>query len=447
MAGPSNGIDLPALPNLQFGLRFGLRFGAECRLRLSRHDQSSQRDKFMIRRRVGLWLFGAFGGVGSTAALGLAALARGRTDTTGLTTALPIFDGVDLDPFDTFVVGGHDIRQSTFTDSLGQLHERANVFDVATLEACAPELRAWSTNVRPGSVLGCGETISGLADQSEARRDEPPRDAIRRFQSDLNDFRKREKLDQIVVINVASTEPPHQLGDEHSTLAKLEAALAAQRSDALPASALYAYAALDLGLPYVNFTPSLGAGLPALQELAAKRKAPVAGKDGKTGETMLKSVLAPMFAHRNLHVLSWVGHNIFGNRDGIVLNDPANKASKVKSKDALLGQILGYKPQTLVSIEYVESLDDWKTAWDHIHFRGFLGTKMVMQFIWQGCDSLLAAPFVLDLARLALLAQRRGESGVLRHLSVFFKSPIGADVHDFFKQFEWLEQYAVKARK
>jgi myo-inositol-1-phosphate synthase len=229
-------------------------------------------------------------------------------------------------------------------------------------------------------------------------------------------------------------------------LAKLDAALKANKVPVLPASSLYAYAALDLGFAYVNFTPSLGAGVPALLELAAKRQTCVCGKDGKTGETMLKSVLAPMFANRNLHVMSWVGHNIFGNRDGIVLNDPANKASKVKSKDQLLGQILGYKPQTLVTIEYVESLDDWKTAWDHIHFRGFLGTKMVMQFLWQGCDSLLAAPFVLDLARLSLLAQRRRETGVLKHLSAFFKSPMGVDEHHFFRQFGWLEEYAENAR-
>ena len=116
------------------------------------------------------------------------------------------------------------------------------------------------------------------------------------------------------------------------------------------------------------------------------------GYDGKTGETLMKSVLAPMFAHRNLEVMSWVGHNIFGNMDGKVLDDPANKKSKVTSKDRLLGQILGYPPQTLVSIEYIASMGDWKTAWDHIHFRGFLGTPMTLQFIWQGCDSLLGRP-------------------------------------------------------
>src|SRR5207244_302195 len=214
----------------------------------------------------------------------------------------------------------------------------------------------------------------------------------------------------------------------------------------LPASSLYAWAALDLGLPYINFTPSLGASFPAAEELARLRGAPHGGKDGKTGETLLKSVLAPMFALRNWHILSWVGHNIFGNRDGVVLDDPANKASKIRTKDQVISSIVGYKPATHVSIEYIESLDDWKTAWDHIHFRGFLGTKMILQFIWQGCDSLLAAPFVLDLARLSLLAQRRGESGVLKHLSAFFKSPMGVEEHHFFRQFAWLEEYAEKAR-
>ncbi len=219
-----------------------------------------------------------------------------------------------------------------------------------------------------------------------------------------------------------------------------------RRNPVLPASSLYAWAALDLDLPYINFTPSLGASIPVLHQMALERKTPYAGKDGKTGETLLKTVLAPMFAYRNLHVMSWVGHNIFGNRDGLVLDDPANKASKVRTKDRVITQVLGYKPQSLVSIEYIPSLDDWKTAWDHIHFQGFLGVKMVMQFTWQGCDSILAAPLVLDLARLTLLAQRRGEVGPLRHLASFFKSPIDVEEHDFFRQFRMLEEYVAKVR-
>src|SRR5204862_8145859 len=169
------------------------------------------------------------------------------------------------------------------------------------------------------------------------------------------------------------------------------------RGATLPASATYASAVLDLGWTYINFTPSLGASFPAAEELAAQRGAAHGGKDGKTGETLLKTVLAPMFALRNWRILSWVGHNIFGNRDGLVLDDPVNKASKIRTKDQVISGVVGYKPQTHVSIEYIESLDDWKTAWNHIHFRGFLGVKMSLQFTWQGCDSLLAAPLVVDL--------------------------------------------------
>jgi myo-inositol-1-phosphate synthase len=181
--------------------------------------------------------------------------------------------------------------------------------------------------------------------------------------------------------------------------------------------------------------------MPALVELANRRRVPIAGRDGKTGETLVKTVLAPMFARRNLRLLSWVGHNILGNLDGRVLSDPRNKESKVRSKDQVIGEIVGYPLQTHTSIEYIESLDDWKTAWDHVHFQGFLGVRMSLQFTWQGCDSALAAPLVIDLARLALLAQRRDETGVLKHLACFFKSPMGVAEHDFFRQFGLLEDY------
>lgn len=395
----------------------------------------------MSTRRVGLWLIGAFGGVASTVALGLAAIRRGLTRTTGLTTALPLFDGVDLDDPAAFVVGGHDIRRTSYRQAVLELHQQSHVFDRPLIDACLPDLDDWSANVRPGTVLNAGATITGLAELPEARHADTPRGVIDRIQTDLRTFREAHRLDQLVVVSVASTEPPFALGEVHATLERLVPALSQRDSAVLPASSLYAWAALELGLPYINFTPSLGASAPALDELAVRHGAVHGGKDGKTGETLLKSVLAPMFANRNLEILSWVGHNIFGNRDGLVLDDPANKASKVRSKDALISQIVGYRPQTHVSIEYIPSLGDWKTAWDHIHFGGFLGVKMSLQFTWQGCDSILAAPLVLDVARLALLAQRRGERGVLRHLACFFKSPLGVDEHDFFKQFALLEEY------
>lgn len=400
----------------------------------------------MSKRRVGLWLIGACGGVASTAALGLEALRRGLVGPTSVTTALPQFSGLDLDDFGDFVVGGHDIRQGSLRQAVREMHERANVWDSQLLDPCYPMLDQWSKNIRPGTVLNAGSTIGKLADLPEARRAENAQSAIDRIQADLKAFQAEHKLDQVVVINVASTEPPVELDDNLNDLAKLRPALESRNTN-LPASALYAYATLDLGWPYINFTPSLGASFPAAEQLAQERKAVFGGKDGKTGETLMKTVLAPMFAHRNLKILSWVGHNIFGNRDGVVLDDPANKASKIKTKDQVVSSIVGYKPQTHVSIEYIESLDDWKTAWNHIHFQGFLGVKMMLQFTWQGCDSILAAPLVLDLARLALFSQRRGEVGCLKHLACFFKGPMGVTEHDFFKQFTMLGEYVTAATR
>jgi myo-inositol-1-phosphate synthase len=394
----------------------------------------------MNARRVGLWLIGACGGVGTTATLGVAALRRGLIDTTSLVTALPMFEGLKLDSPGDFVVGGHEIRRAGFRQTVEELQNRSNIFDRDLTEACDEDLERWEANIRPGTLLSAGAAITRLADRPDVLSGDTARATIEQLQKDLRAFQETHKLDQVVVVNVASTEPPFEIGEVNDSLERLTPALD-RRQSPLPASSLYAWAALDLGLPFINFTPSLGASLPALQELAQQRRAAVGGKDGKTGETLLKSVLAPMFALRNWQILSWVGHNIFGNRDGKVLDDPNNKASKIRTKDALISQIVGYKPQTHVSIEYIESLDDWKTAWNHIHFRGFLGTKMTMQFIWQGCDSILAGPLVLDLARLALHAQRRGEAGVLRHLACFFKNPMGVTDHDFFHQFRILEEY------
>ncbi len=394
----------------------------------------------MNNRRVGLWLIGAFGGVGTTATLGLAALSRGVTDGTSLVTELPLFADTDLDQPTQFVVGGHDIRKGGFRQTVRELQQRSNIFDRSITDPCQADLEKWEANVRPGTILNSGSTIARFADLPEAQKVETPRAAIDRIQADLRRFREVNRLDQVVVVNVSSTEPPFEISEVHLSLERLVPALE-KRDPTLPASSLYAFAALDLGLPYINFTPSLGASFPALEELARKRGAVHGGRDGKTGETLMKTVLAPMFAHRNWEVLSWVGHNIFGNRDGQVLDDPRNKASKIQTKDQVVSSVVGYKPQTLVTIEYIESLDDWKTAWNHIHFRGFLGTKMILQFIWQGCDSVLAGPLVIDLARLALLAQRRGESGALKHLACFFKNPQGVTEHDFFKQFAMLEEY------
>jgi myo-inositol-1-phosphate synthase len=398
----------------------------------------------MARRKLGLWLIGAKGGVATAATVGLLALKKGWAGTCGLVTALPVFQGLDLVDWSDLVLGGHDIRSVTLYESAQQLVRNNHALDGDLVARLKPDLDRVDGQTRVGTIQNVGPTIEGLADHSVRKLRESPKAAIERLKEDFRDFCRRQHLDGLVVVNVASTEPPLETPLPHRW--KDLARLLDRKRCPLPASTLYAIAALDSGYPYINFTPSTGATPPALDDLAIERGTCHAGRDGKTGETLLKSVLAPMFAARNLRVMSWVGHNIFGNLDGKVLDDPANKQAKVRSKDRLLHQILGYSPQTLVTIEFIESLGDWKTAWDHVHFQGFLGTPMVLQFTWQGCDSLLAAPLVLDLVRLTDLAARRGERGTLTFLASFFKSPLGVEQHDFIRQFQMLEAWAGQAR-
>lgn len=399
------------------------------------------------RRRVGLWLVGAFGGVATTITVGLIAMARGLRPATGLVTALPMFDGLDLPAPADFVVGGHEIREGSFEASADEFRRASGVFDTEMLAACRDDLAAATARVRPGTTFGAGPAIARMCTSSAAQKDQTPRSALERIVRDLAEFVEVENIDHLIVLNVASTEPLVELGAIHQSWEALDAALDDAGADSVPASTLYAIAALRAGHTYLNFTPSLGASAPALYELAESTGALHAGKDGKTGETLMKTVLAPMFRDRNLEVLSWVGHNIFGNRDGLILDDPLHKASKVGTKDRVVSGTLGYKPSTLVTIEYVPDMGDWKTAWDHIHFAGFLGTRMTLQFTWQGCDSLLAAPLGIDLARLADFEKRRGGKGLMRHLASFFKSPEGVDEHDFFRQFTWLEQYVERVKR
>jgi myo-inositol-1-phosphate synthase len=397
----------------------------------------------MARPGIGIWLIGAKGGVATTTVLGLAAVERGLVPEFGLVSSLPRFARLRPPDWSDFLVAGHEIRQASLADEALRLATTSRAFDPKLVDECREDLAGIDGRVRPGTVYKVGRTIEKLASTRVPRR-ESPREAVRRIQNDMSRFVRANGLEQLIVVNVASTEPPVDPASLPPTWAELEPLLDRPRKCPLPASSLYAIAALDLGHSYINFTPSLGSAPPAIDELARLRNTRHMGCDGKTGETLMKSVLAPMFEKRNLRVMSWVGHNIFGNMDGQVLSDPAHKATKVASKERLLGEILGYKAQTHVSIEYIESLGDWKTAWDHVHFAGFLGTPMTLQFIWQGCDSLLAAPLVLDLVRFTELARRRGEIGRLTFLASFFKSPYGVDEHDFARQFQMLEAWAAE---
>jgi myo-inositol-1-phosphate synthase len=390
--------------------------------------------------KVGLWLVGACGGVGTAIAVGIEAIRRGRAEPLGLIGHLPAFAGLKLAPLDRWILGGHEIRKTRFEASAREMWRQSNVFGLELIEACRPWLRQCDREIRDGVLAHCGPTVTRMADRARGLKGTPAA-LVDVLADDISAFARRHRLDHVVVLNVASTEPPFPLR------AELSAALVRKGPCPVPASSLYALAAIEAGASYINFTPSRGIDVPALRHRADAAGIAYMGSDGKTGETMMKSVLAPMFAARNLRVMSWVGHNIFGNRDGVVLDDPRNKAAKTRSKDHLVGDILGYKPKTLVSIEYIESLDDWKTAWDHIHFQGFLGTKMVLQFIWQGCDSMLAAPLAIEMARFAERAARAGESGAMTHLACLFKSPMDVQEQGFGRQYEMLLDYARTGKK
>jgi myo-inositol-1-phosphate synthase len=185
----------------------------------------------------------------------------------------------------------------------------------------------------------------------------------------------------------------------------------------------------------VDFTPSVGARLPALHALAAERGLPWAGNDGKTGETLVKATLAPMFAARALKVQSWSGINLLGGGDGANLADPEVARSKLASKGLGVTQALGHPVAGSLHIDHVPDLGEWKTAWDLVSFSGFLGARMSLQFTWAGCDSSLAAPLVLDLARLVARAHEVGLSGPIGELSFFFKDPVAASTHSVEAQF------------
>jgi myo-inositol-1-phosphate synthase len=208
----------------------------------------------------------------------------------------------------------------------------------------------------------------------------------------------------------------------------------------------YLYVACKLGVPHVNFTPSL-TKVPALEQLAEKCGVPIAGEDGKTGQTLIKTALAPAFVIRQLQVDGWYSTNILGNNDGLVLNDPGSNKTKVTSKQSVLDSILGYKVDDhQVHIHYYRPRGDAKEAWDNIDLSGFLGVRMQLKVNFLCRDSILAAPVVLDLVRLIDLAKRKGEIGIRRELSVFFKAPYHTagetPVHDLFKQYELLERWA-----
>jgi len=371
--------------------------------------------------RAGIWLAGARGSVAVTTVVGALALRSGLADPVGCVTAHPELAVPGLPDVAGLVFGGHDFDTSPLGKRAEQL-AAAGVLPGRLAAALGPDLAEVEANLRPVPDRATqGQTAAAVA-------------------ADLTEFAARHQLDRVVLVNVASTEPLPRPHPAHASLAALAAALA-RPGQVLPPSSLYAYAAFSAGCPYVDFTPSTGARLPALAELAGRRGLPYAGHDGKTGETLLKSVLAPMFAMRNLAVRSWSGLNLLGGGDGANLADPGANASKSASKQRVLGETLGYLPEGQTRIDYVAGLGDFKTAWDLITFDGFLGTGMRMEFCWHGCDSALAAPLVLDLARITAAAHAAGRAGPLTGLSFFFKDPLGDVSHALPDQWQALRAF------
>lgn len=396
--------------------------------------------------RVGVWLIGALGDVATTAVVGARAIARGLAPRTALVSETAPCEGLELAPFEALVFGGHDVREGTPQEAAARLAAEG-VIPYALPAALAADLADYAARIRPGCALGGGRVVQGH-ESSAAREvsERGPAAVLEQLRADLSAFRREHQLERVVVVAVASTEPQLEPPPAWATRAGIEAAIAAA-DPALPASLLYAWAAIAEGCPYVNFTPSTGATPEGAQAFARERGVPVAGNDGKTGETLLRTTLAPMFRARNLDVRSWAGFNILGNRDGEVLDEPGANAAKTGGKDKVLGAILGPGlGSSLTRIDYVPSLRDWKTAWDHVHFAGFLGTQMTLQFTWQGADSALAAPLVLDLVRLLELAARRERSGAQSGLACFFKAPLGSDEHDFFAQSQAFAEFAASLR-
>lgn len=384
----------------------------------------------MNNRKLGIAVIGLGGAVGTTMVAGIELLKKGVIGTEGLPLA-GISD--ELTPYEDIVFAGWDL----FGDHLARAAEEHDVLTHKQFVAAEEALR----KIKPWRAVGNKqflENIEGENNISAATH----RETIEKLRSDLREFKKT--CPDVVVINLASTEKLAIEGNEiFNSLAGLEKALN-ENSEWIPPAMLYAYAAIAERVPYGNFTPSVSVDIPALVEFAEKQGVPVAGKDGKTGQTFIKTVLAPALKSRALKIKGWFSTNILGNRDGLALSNADSLASKVKTKGSVLDDILGYEVEDhIVDIRYYRPRGDNKEAWDNIDITGFLGRPMQLKVNFLCRDSILAAPLAIEIARCLDLARRRDLSGVQEQLSVFFKLPMMKDPnaipeHAFHKQEEIL---------
>jgi myo-inositol-1-phosphate synthase len=381
-----------------------------------------------------VWFIGIKGAVATTTLVGILAIKRGLSSASGIPSEDKRFSRLNLTRLEDLEFGGHDIRNVSLYDAMCQNVRENNTFDITKLAKMKEEVD--SIPVRCGIVNNCGNAITALCETDE----QTLREATNQISNDLQSYAGGEDC---VVVNLASTEPFFAPQAEYATLESFEAAIDSN-SNKIPASAIYAYCAIKNGMPYVNFTPSMGNDISAIKDLAKKQGVPHCGKDGKTGETLVKTALVPMFKNRHLRINGWYGSNILGNLDGRILQHPENKQSKLITKTSVVPKMLGYEPHLGSRIDYFPPLSDHKVAWDFISFKGFLDHQMNMQFTWQGCDSVLAAPLVIDLVRFMELAKRKGMSGLVDQLAVYFKDPLDTGVFDLCSQYalfnEWVEK-------
>src|SRR5262245_32663592 len=345
-------------------------------------------------------------------------------------------DFVPLANLDDLVFGGWDI----FDDNCYEAAKTAGVIETSTLDQIKDELSA----VKPMPAVFDRQYVKRL-DGPNVKKGKTKKDLAEQLIADIRKFQSDNKLDRLVLIWCGSTEIFLTESPAHQSLAAFEKGLE-NNDPSIPSSMIYAYAAIHEGLPYANAAPNLSADVPALLELAQKTGSPVAGKDLKTGQTLIKTIIAPGLKAGLLGVEGWYSTNILGNRDGEVLDDPESFKTKEESKKSVLDYILqpNLYPDLysdihhVVRINYYPPRGDNKEGWDNIDMVGWLGYPMQLKINFLCRDSILAAPIVLDVALFLDLARRVGFTGIQEWLSFYFKSPMHAPglypEHDLFIQ-------------
>ena len=347
-----------------------------------------------------------------------------------------IKDFVPLASLNDVVFGGWDI----FEDNSYEAAKTAGVLEQGLLDKIRPELEA----IKPMSAVFNRRYVKRL-DGPNVKKGKNKKDLAEQLREDMRRFKQENTCDRLVMVWCGSTEVYLTESPAHATLAAFEKALEAS-DDNIPSSMIYAYAAIKEGIPYANAAPNLSADVPALVELAATTGSPLSGKDLKTGQTLIKTIIAPGLKARLLGVEGWYSTNILGNRDGEVLDDPESFKTKEESKKSVLDYILQpnlypelYKDLChVVRINYYPPRGDNKEGWDNIDIFGWLNYKMQLKVNFLCRDSILAAPIVLDVALFMDLAKRAGMGGIQEWLSFYFKSPMHAPglypEHDLFIQ-------------